>query len=148
MNGMGGIKLRIEDAEDLAAVSLHVQDAILRVGDMHRLARQRRFALLLNRFRWEKAGSRFSLRPQERIRAGLHFDFVTTIRVHGIAQDRKTEFLVLLAAHFTPKDDPAGTIRLDFAGGGAVALEVECIDGALVDIGAPWRSANRPRHEG
>jgi hypothetical protein len=147
MNETRGLKLRIEDAEDLAAVSLHVQDAILRIGDMHRLPRLKRFALLLNRFRWESAGNRFSLKPQERVRAGLHFDFVTNVRIQGIAQDRRTEFLVLLAATFEPRDEPAGTIRLAFAGGGVLALDVECIDGALVDIGTPWRTANRPRHE-
>jgi len=142
-----GLKLRVEDAEDLAALSLHVQDAILRVSDMHRLTRRKRFALLLNRFRWEEAGKRFGPKPRERVRAGLHFDFVSNVRVQGIAQDRKTDFLVLLAATFEPKDEPAGTILLRFAGGGTLALDVECIDGALVDIGAPWRTANRPRHE-
>jgi hypothetical protein len=144
MNDRAGLKLRVEDAEDLAAVSLHVQDAILRVGDIHRLARRRRFALLLNRFRWEAAG-RFG--PRERVRSGLHFDFVSDVRAQGITQDRKTEFLVLLALTFTPREPPAGTITLSFAGGAVLKLEVECIDGALVDLGAPWRTTNRPRHD-
>ena len=140
-------RLRIEDTEDLAAVSLHVQDAILRPSDIHRLPRQRRVAFLLNRFRWETAGPRFRVKPLERIRAGLHFDYVTSLRSHGLAEDRKTEFLVLLTVTFEPRELPAGLITLSFAGGVTVMLEVECIDGALVDIGAPWRTAKRPHHD-
>lgn len=138
--------LRIEDAEDLAAVSLHVQDAILRPADILPLPKRKRVALLLNRFRWEKAGARFGFKPQERIRAGLHFDYVTGMRAHGLAADRKTEFLVLLAITFEPREPPAGVITLSFAGGATLTLQVECVDGALVDIGAPWRTTNRPRH--
>ena len=138
------LNLMIEDADDLAAVSVHVQDAILRLSDIHRLARLRRVAFVMNRFRWEKAGKR--LKPLERVRSGLHFNYVTGMRAHGLAEDRKTEFLVLLAISFEPRDAPSGLITLSFAGGATLMLQVECIDGGLVDIGAPWRTANRPRH--
>jgi hypothetical protein len=139
-------RLRIEDAEDLAAVSLHVQDAILRPADIHSLPGRRRVAFLVNRFRWEKAGARFGFKPQERIRAGLHFDYVTGMSAHGLTEDGKTEFLVLLAVTFEPRELPAGVITLSFAGGATLTLQVECVDGALVDIGTPWRTTNRPRH--
>jgi Protein of unknown function (DUF2948) len=147
MSGKPGLKLRIEDAEDLAAVSLHVQDAILRVADIHRLAQHGRVAFVLNRFRWERAGGRFGLAPPERIHAGLHFDFVTAMRARGVPKEGKSEFLELLALTFEPASPPAGIIGLTFAGGGTLALEVDCIDGALVDIGEPWRTPNRPHHE-
>lgn len=141
-----GLKLRIEDTEDLSAVSLHVQDAILRFADIRRLPRLKRLALIMSRFRWETAGGRLSFKPQERIRAGLHFDYVTNVRVQGAPQDGKEEFLVLLAVTFEPAEPPSGTIRLSFAGGITMALDVECIEGALVDIGAPWHTAKRPKH--
>jgi hypothetical protein len=139
------LKLRFEDAEDLAVVSLHVQDAILRVGDMRYEAQKRRFGLFLNRFRWERA-KRFRLRPDERVRSGLHFDGVLAVQVTGIPQSHKEDLLVLLSIGFEPGEAPAGTVRLEFAGAAQVTLTCECLDGALTDIGLPWIAAKRPRH--
>ncbi|MBS7539181.1 DUF2948 family protein [Ancylobacter lacus] len=52
---MGGLKLIALDVEDLAVISAHLQDAVVRVGDMAFLPREHRFALLTNRFDWEAA---------------------------------------------------------------------------------------------
>jgi hypothetical protein len=41
------------DAEDLAVISALVQDAVFPATEMRWDRRRRRFALLLNRFRWE-----------------------------------------------------------------------------------------------
>ena len=48
-----GLRLLAEDEEDLKIISAHVQDAVVRVGDLAYLPKARRFALLLNRYRWE-----------------------------------------------------------------------------------------------
>ncbi len=52
---MRGLKLIALDGEDLAIISAHLQDAVVRVGDMAFLPREHRFALLTNRFDWEAA---------------------------------------------------------------------------------------------
>jgi hypothetical protein len=54
----------------------------------------------------------------------------------------------LLAITFTPKsaDDPAGTIELILAGGGAIKLEVECIAAELTDVSGEWAALERPSH--
>jgi hypothetical protein len=41
-------------------------------------------------------------------------------------------------------DDPAGTIELVFAGGGAIKLEVECIDAGLTDVSGEWAALAGP----
>ena len=35
---------------------------------------------------------------------------------------------------------------LTFAGGGAIKLDVECLDAWLTDLSAPWATKNRPGH--
>ncbi|MCK0198640.1 DUF2948 family protein [Ancylobacter sp. 6x-1] len=52
---MSSLKLIALDGEDLAILSAHLQDAVVRVGDMVFLQREHRFALLANRFDWEAA---------------------------------------------------------------------------------------------
>jgi len=143
------LKLIALDAEDLAVISAHVQDAVVRVGDMTYLPREKRFAMLVNRFDWvglvaggESIG--------ERRRAGLRFERVLRARSSGISLGRKDDFLALLAVTFeaTGHDDPAGLIRIDFAGGGAIELTVECIEAELGDLGAAWRARAIPDHGG
>ena len=150
------LKLIALDAEDLAVLSAHLQDAVVRVGDMAFLPRQKRFAAVLNRFDWAgrleamEAGEAGSAAPIERRRSGLRFERVLGARLSGIGLDKKNEFLSLLAVTFegTGEDDPAGSIRLDFAGGAAIELTVECIEAELRDLGAAWRAKRVPDHGG
>jgi Protein of unknown function (DUF2948) len=51
----GPLKLIALDDEDLGILSAHLQDAILRAGDIVYLARESRFALAARRFDWEGA---------------------------------------------------------------------------------------------
>ncbi len=48
-----GLALMAEDEEDLAILSAHLQDAVMRVGDLAYLPKSRRFAAFLNRYCWE-----------------------------------------------------------------------------------------------
>ena len=52
---MPDLKLIALDTEDLNVLSAHLQDAVLRVADMAYLPKERRFAVILNRFDWQKA---------------------------------------------------------------------------------------------
>lgn len=133
------------DAEDLDVVSARLQDAVARVGDLVWLPKQRRFAGLFNRFKWEVPGKDGNLR----IRAGLHFDAVLSARSHNIMRGDPDAVVSLLAIRFTPKggEDPGGTVHLQFSGGGAIRLEVECIDAGLQDFGGEWAARGRPDHE-
>ena len=55
--------------------------------------------------------------------------------------------LSLLAISFAATDAPAGTVELVFSGGGAIRLEVECIEARLADLGGAWEASSRPVHK-
>lgn len=139
------LKLLIQDAEDLAVVAAHLQDAVLRVGDLCYRPRERRFVFMLNRFCWEDAARRVG--PFKRTRAGLHFDGVTAVKCRNIDARKTDDVLELLTIVFTPGEAPGGEIELVFAGDAALRLTVECIDGALADITKPWLTLARPCHD-
>lgn len=145
---MDPLKLAAFDAEDLAVVSAHVQDAVLKVGDIAFMPKEKRFAGVINRFVWEKQpeGSA-SQKNWERRRSGFHFDRVLSVRSTGIDRSRPDAVLDLLAIAFEPNEEPAGTITLIFAGGGAIALEVECIEAAVRDLGPAWATQCCPEHK-
>jgi hypothetical protein len=140
------LKLCAFDEEDLAVLSAHTQDAVLKVGDMVYLPQEGRFALAMNRFIWEKAadGKR---KAYERRRSVLSFDRVRTVRTSRIDRKRPDAVLELLAVSFETADTPAGNVTLVFAGGGAVQLDVEVIEARLADLGAAWATSAKPEHD-
>lgn len=144
MTGLEGYKpLRLvaADADDVTALSAVLQDAVAKVGDFAHLPRQRRFAFVANRYVWEATGGK------ARVRAGCHFDDVRAVRQSNLRLDAKDAVVEILAVRFAPAEDGAGTVIIDFAGGGAIRLEVESVNAQLADISAPWPTRMTPEHE-
>lgn len=142
------LKLIAFDADDLAVLSAHLQDAVLVVGDMAYLPHERRFAALLNRFNWQQALDQ-NRRPAayERRRTALRLERVLGAKVLGVDLAAKRAVLSLLAIEFEPAaEPPEGHVTLHLAGGGAVRLHVECIEGELRDLGSAWETVRRPEH--
>jgi hypothetical protein len=140
------LKLAALDDEDLVVLSAHVQDAILRAGDLIWSPSKRRFALAMNRFAWETVKGGRRSRPYQRRRSAMHFDRVIAVKSTGIDRSVPNAILSLLAIEFTAGEAPAGEIRLLFAGGGEIRLSVECIEAQLADLGAAWQTKARPAH--
>ena len=143
---MDALKLLALDEEDLGVVSAHVQDAVMKTGDLEYLPARQRFVLPMNRFAWEVKSGLFRQR-NERRQSVLHFDRVLGAKTSGIARDRPEEVLSLLAISFVPLQAPAGLVELIFSGGGAIMLDVECIEARLADLGGAWQATSRPLHK-
>jgi len=138
------LKLSALDADDLAVISAHMQDAVLKAGDLSYLKKARKFALVANRFVWEHGAKAEHF---ERRRTGLHFDRVTGVKVQSIPRDDREAVLSLLSIGFEEADAPSGAIVLTFSGGGTIRLDVECIEAQLSDLGPAWATDHLPRHE-
>lgn len=147
--GAAPLYLAAEDAEDLKIIAALVQDAVLPIGEMTFQPRHRRFALLLNRFRWEDrdAADRTG-RAYERVRALLVVEGVLKVRTQGINRDQQDTVLSLLDLGFEPGEDGAGRVILTLAGDGAVALEVEALGVSLKDVTRPYAAPSHraPEH--
>jgi hypothetical protein len=139
------LKLMAEDAADLEIIGAAVQDALVRVRDISFDKKARRFAMLLNRFCWERAGE---AGPYERIRSALSFEGVLGVKSRRFRTDAGEALAALLSVGFVPDDEPpGGLVRIVFAGGGEIELKVECLDALMLDMGAPWRTPRRPDHD-
>lgn len=137
----------IQDGDDLQIVSAHLQDAIARVGDITFIPGERRFVLMFNRFRWENAAGDISEGGKyQRVRTGLHFDDVLSAKVQGVSRANDDAVLELLSIKFEEADAPAGKLFLTFAGGAAIRLDVECLEGQMRDMSDPWPAKARPEH--
>ncbi|MET0257473.1 MAG: DUF2948 family protein [Methylobacterium sp.] len=146
---MDSLRLAALDAEDLAILSAHTQDAVVLTGECRFLPREKRFVVTMNRFVWEKAPPRGLFRfksTYERRRSVLHFDRVLAVKRTGLSMSDPDEVLALLSLRWAETQAPSGTIDLVFAGGAAIRLDVECIEAQLADLGARWSTDARPDH--
>jgi hypothetical protein len=137
------LRLVALDQEDLAVLSAHLQDAIVRVGDLTFLPSEHRFALAARRFDWEAGASE----PPRRRLTGLHFERVLAARTKDLPRENTDAVLNLLAITFEEKESPSGTATLIYAEGGAIQLDLECIEAQMKDLGPVWEAESRPAHD-
>lgn len=142
------LKLIAMDDEDLNVLSVQLQDAVLRIEDMAFLPPERRFAAILNRFDWLSASAdgQTAEPPYERRRCALRFERVIGAQFQNLTLGDKSSTLELLAINFEAAELPGGYVTLFFAGGGAIRLNVECIEAELRDLGPVWKTPNKPEH--
>src|SRR5436305_12370544 len=141
---MKPVKFIALDPEDLEVVSTHLQDALVKVADVIWRPQENRLVIALSRFDWLAAeGTRPELR---RCQSVLRFERVNSCKCRSVNPAGKDAVLNLLAVDFIETDSPAGAVTLIFSGGGALRLEVECLEAELVDLGPSWPAAERPLH--
>nr|WP_321251618.1 DUF2948 family protein [uncultured Ruegeria sp.] len=143
------LNLGAEDGDDLQVISTLAQDAIFLATEMKWQPSQRRFGLLLNRFRWEdKDAADRRGRPFERVQSVLVFDSVLSVASQGVDRSEKDTVMSLLSVDFEPGEEGAGQVLLTLAGDGAIRLTVEALDATLKDVTRPYRapSGHAPRH--
>ena len=138
---MEPLKLGAFDADDLGVISAHLQDAILKVGDLKYLRKAKTFAAIASRYGWEVDGAKV------RLLCGLQFARVLSVQSHRVAMGDPLGVLSLLSISFAPSEKPSGVVTLNLSGGGVIKLTVECIEARLADLGPAWGTAHRPDHD-
>lgn len=138
------VNLVARDGDDLAVISALIQDAVLSAGDLRYQKSRRRFALLINRFRWEDTAGH----APERVRSLLVLEDVTVVQGLGVQRSDPELVLSLLSLDWEPGVDGSGLVTLTFAGDGALALGVEALDVSLKDVTRPYLAPSRlmPKH--
>lgn len=134
------LKLIAQDDEQLTIISSLVQDSIIKSNEMGYDKKNKRFALLMNRYRHEEENP-------SRIRTAIHFDYVDSVKSVGIDKETNDDILVLLAIRFEAKSKPSGSIFLEFSNNKSITFDVESIDAFLTDIGEHWKIPNKPIHD-
>ncbi len=143
---MTDVKLVALDGEDLAVISAHVQDAVVRIGEMTFQPGEKRFVAVMRRFDWLNAETTDTSKDFVRRQSGLRIDQVERAQVTGFDPTDGDRVLSLLAVSFEETTAPAGIVTLHFSGDTAIALHVGYIEAELKDLGAAWTTKNRPDH--
>jgi len=127
------LKLIALDADDLAVISAHVQDARVQPSDIIWRQGEKRLVIGMNRLDWEQtlAGET----EPRRLIAALRFDRVLACKSRNIDLAEPDALLDLVGIEFHPGDAPGGSAILLFAHGGVLRLDVECLECELTDLG-------------
>ncbi|MBC7578103.1 DUF2948 family protein [Tardiphaga sp.] len=126
-------KLIALDADDLAVISAHVQDAAVQISDIIWRQGEKRLVIGMNRLDWDQTVSG-EVAPR-RLLAALRFDRVLACKSRDIDLQGPETALELLGIEFHPGEAPGGSAVLMFADGGALRLDVECLEVELADLG-------------
>jgi len=128
------LKLLALDADDLAVISAHVQDARVEIGDIVWRQAEKRLVVGLHRLDWEQTLSGEPI--PGRLIAALRFDRALACKARNIDIGAKEIALELVGIEFYPaQEPPGGSVVLMFSKGGMLRLDVECIECALTDLG-------------
>ncbi len=142
--------LLVHGPDDVPVLSALVQDAVFPISEMAYDRKRRRFALLVNRFRWEdRAAAERAGRGYERVQSLIVVQDVLAVRSQGIDRGDSGTVLSVLTVGFDPGADGAGRLTLVLAGDGAIGLEVEALDISLRDVTRPYLAPSKkvPEHK-
>ncbi|MDC1249134.1 DUF2948 family protein [Planktomarina sp.] len=130
--------------DDLEVISTMTQDAVFPSSEMILNSEKRRFAILLNRYLWEKNKSKNA----ERAQAVLAFEDVKNVQTQNINKSDNNLVLCLLNISFKAEEDGMGTIQIILSGRGKIRLQVEALEVSLRDVTQPYLAPSRliPHH--
>lgn len=128
------LKLIALDADDLAVISAHVQDARVQASDIVWRQQEKRLVIGMNRLDWEPILSGGTC--SRRLIAALRFDRVLACKSRNIDLEAPEASLELVGIEFHASDPPGGCALLMFGDGAALRLDVECLECELTDLGA------------
>lgn len=139
-NTQSELKLKAISKTDLQVFASVLQDAILRVGDIHFDSRKRAFHLKVSRFSHEQD-------QPTRCLCGIRFAHVLKARIRDIDRTEPESLLVLLTLNYVAEEsNQPAYIRLIFAGGGEIRLCVEYIEAVLLDVSTARPTQSIPQH--
>jgi hypothetical protein len=127
------LKLIALDAEDLAVISAHVQDARVRTADIVWRQAEKRLVIGMSRLDWEQTLSGGT--TPRRLIAALRFDRVLACKSRNIDLGAPETVLDLVGIEFHPGEPPRGSALLLFDRGGVLRLDIECLECELTDLG-------------
>ena len=147
-DGSPALKLRAEDADDLAVLSACLQDALVAVRDLGYFAGEQNFIFVANRFRWESGlGPMPGEEGHQRVLCAVTFSTVAGVSYRGFRRADEDRILCLLAIRSEPGGPGSAAILLEFAGAAAIRLDTSRILCRARDLGEPWPTPWRPRHD-
>jgi len=144
------VNLGAFDSDDLGVISALVQDAVLPATEIKWLRRDRKLALLVNRFRWEDVDqAKLQRRPVERVQSLVVINDATGVASQGINPRDADLILSILSIEFDGPADGAGQVMITLAGDGAIRANVDALDVTLRDVTRPYvaPSGNVPQHK-
>ncbi len=133
------LRLLAQDEDYLLLISAALQDGVVKLADISYAPAARTLTFPLSRFRWEAE-------EPSRADAAVQFGDVLEVKARNFPIE-KDAVCSLLAIEFVPSNDPpGGELMLRFSGCGDLKVLVECVDCALVDLGAPEPAELIPQH--
>ena len=133
------IKLFAKDVKDLEVISTLCQDAVGLSSNIRWLKGQKKFSILVNRFKWE---DKESLKKPRRISSIIFFQWVLSVKSLGFKHTNSDDWFSLLHMKFEEYRS-FSEVHLLFSGDAEICLEVEYLEAFIKDIGKSYVAPSR-----
>lgn len=137
------LKLLAIEPSEIEIVSAACQDALFLPKDAVFNKKARRFAISVNRFKWESA----SANKGDRVAALLSFESILGVSAKGVNPKSNIPLSILSIEFNADSEPPSGEFALNLAQGAQIKIKAECIDILLGDIGETRQAKQTPEHE-
>ena len=137
-------RVRVESPDDLELVSTLLHDAIVPVREIVYEPARRRFAMMVQRFRWELGEAAPDAEDEpvsERVHCAVLINEVDAARTRGFDITERGRILELLSCNLAEDG-----LYLCFAGGTTIGLSIRRLSCQAEDIGDSWPTWSRPSH--
>jgi hypothetical protein len=133
----GRLRLKAEDAHDLAVIAACLQDARVPLKEMAYQPAERRFLACFNRYRRERQADPASCEGLTEVLSTLAVERIAEVRHRGIDVADPDHDLVLLTIATEPAKGERLHIDLVFEGDARIRLTADAIAARLDDFGEP-----------
>ena len=140
------LSLRCEKDQDIKVISSLLQDSLVSNADIYFERTEKTFALIANRFCWERVSSKNSDFSYYRVLSGVNIQNVISVKQKNLIQKKNNETALFYNLLTIEYDSVSNEIILVFSQGISVKLNISQLNIFMRDLDEPYPTQQIPDH--
>ena len=140
------LSLRCAREQDIKVISSLLQDSLVSNADIYFESTEKTFALIANRFCWERVSSKNFGSSYYRVLSGVNIQNVISVKQKNLIQKKNNETALFYNLLTIEYDSVSNEITLIFSQGISVKLNISQLNIFIRDLNEPYPTQQIPDH--
>ncbi len=140
------LSLRCAREQDIKVISSLLQDSLVSNADIYFESTEKTFALIANRFCWERVSSKNFNSSYYRVLSGVNIQNVISVKQKNLIQKKNNETALFYNLLTIEYDSVSNEITLVFSQGISVKLNISQLNIFMRDLDEPYPTQQIPDH--
>ncbi len=140
------LSLRCAREQDIKVISSLLQDSLVSNADIYFESTEKTFALIANRFCWERVSSKNFGSSYYRVLSGVNIQNVISVKQKNLIQKKNNETALFYNLLTIEYDSVSNEITLVFSQGISVKLNISQLNIFMRDLDEPYPTQQIPDH--